>query len=102
MENLSAEDADKLMHVSLPLGENLLLHGTDMLESRGQKLVEGNNFNIMIEAVSKAEAEKYFNELSAGGKDITPLREEFWGAYYGAFTDKFGVQWMINYQFKPL
>ena len=102
VENLSAEDGDKLMHVSLPLGENLLLHGTDMLESRGQTLVAGNNFNLMIEANSKAEAEKYFNELSAGGKDISPLREEFWGAYYGSFTDKFGIQWMINYQFKPL
>ena len=60
VENLSAEDGDKLMHVSLPLGENLLLHATDMLESRGQTLVAGNNFNLMIEANSKAEAEKYF------------------------------------------
>lgn len=102
VENLPAEDGDKLMHVALPLGENLLLHATDMLESRGQKLVAGNNFNLMIEAASKAEAEQYFSKLSAGGKDITPLREEFWGAYYGAFTDKFGIQWMINYQFKPL
>jgi len=102
VENLSAEDGNKLMHVSLPLGENLLLHATDMLESRGQTLVAGNNFNIMIEAKSKEEAEKYFNLLSAGGCDIVPLREEFWGAYYGSFTDKFGIQWMVNYQFKPL
>ena len=102
VENLSADDGDKLMHVSLPLGENLLLHGTDMLESRGQTLVAGNNFNLMIEANSKAEAEQFFSKLSAGGKDISPLREEFWGAYYGSFTDKFGIQWMVNYQFKPL
>jgi len=102
VENLSAEDGDKLMHVSLPLGENLLLHGTDMLESRGQTLVNGNNFNLMIEANSKAEAEQFFSKLSAGGKDISPLREEFWGAYFGSFTDKFGIQWMVNYQFKPL
>jgi PhnB protein len=102
VENLPTEDGDKLMHVSLPLGENLLLHGTDMLESRGQNLVAGNNFNIMIEAASKAEAEQYFSKLSAGGKDISALREEFWGAYFGSFTDKFGIQWMVNYQFKPL
>jgi len=102
VENLAEKDADKLMHVSLPLGENLLLHGTDMLESRGQTLLAGNNFSLMIEAASKAEAEEFFGKLSDGGKVITPMREEFWGAYYGAFTDKFGIQRMINYQFKPL
>jgi len=102
VDNLSTEGGDKLMHVSLPLGDNLLLHATDMLESRGHALVAGNNFNIMIEAKSKEEAEKYFKELSAGGKDIVPLKEEFWGAYYGSFTDKFGIPWMVNYQFKPL
>jgi len=102
VENLAEKDAAKLKHVSLTLGENLLLHGTDMLESRGQTLLAGNNFSLMIEAASKAEAEEFFGKLSDGGKVITPMREEFWGAYYGAFTDKFGIQWMINYQFKPL
>ena len=102
VEKLSVEDEEKLMHISLPLGDNLLLHGTDMLESRGQILVAGNNFNIMIEAKSREEAEKYFKELSAGGKVGMPLRDEVWGAYFGSFTDKFGIQWMVNYQFKPL
>jgi PhnB protein len=66
VENLSAEDGDKLMHVSLPLGENLLLHATDMLESRGQTLVAGNNFNLMVEANSKAEAEKILMNFPPG------------------------------------
>ena len=25
-----------------------------------------------------------------------PLADMFWGALFGAVTDKFGVQWMVN------
>ena len=70
---------------------------TDALESMGQKLTVGNNFYIAVAPESKEEAERIFNGLSAGGKIEMPLQDMFWGAYYGSFTDKFGVQWMVNY-----
>jgi len=98
-EHLSAADANKIMHIALPIGENLVLHATDSLESMGHTVTIGSNFNLMIEAGSKEEAEKYFHQLSAGGKVNTPLRDEFWGAYYGAVTDRFGIQWMINFDY---
>jgi PhnB protein len=92
-------DADKeqIMHIALPLGGGTVLMGTDSLESLGQKLTFGNNFYICLSPDSKEDADKLFNGLSAGGKVEVPIQDMFWGAYWGSFTDKFGVQWMINY-----
>ena len=85
------------MHVALPIGNGTVLMATDALESMGQSLTLGNNFYIAIAPESKEEAERLFNGLSAGGKIEMPLQDMFWGAYYGSFTDRFGVQWMVNY-----
>lgn len=73
--------------------------GTDALESMGHKLTTGNNFSISIETESKEEAKKIFDGLSQGGKTETPLRDEFWGAYFGMLSDKFGIRWMVNYTY---
>jgi len=88
---------DKLMHISLPVGKDNVLMGTDGLEQMGHKLTPGNNFYICISPDSKDEADRLFKGLSAGGKVTMPMKDMFWGAYYGDFTDKFGVKWMINY-----
>ncbi|MDE3056972.1 MAG: VOC family protein [Bacteroidota bacterium] len=98
-DQVSANEKDKIMHVSLPIGKGNVLMGTDALESMGQKLTFGNNYNISIEADSKEEAKQLFNGLSAGGKIETPLKDEFWGAYFGMFTDRFGIRWMVNYTY---
>lgn len=99
-DKVSAEDADKIMHVALPLGKDTILMATDALESMGQKLVVGNNFSISIGTDTKEEADRLFNELSAGGLIDMPLEDTFWGDYFGAFTDQFGIQWMVNYNEK--
>jgi PhnB protein len=96
-DQMSEADKDRIMHIALPIGNGAVLMGTDALESMGQKLTFGNNFYLTISPESKEEAEKLFNGLSAGGKIEMPLQDMFWGAYYGSFTDKFGVQWMVNY-----
>jgi PhnB protein len=95
--NMSPEDEGKIMHVALPIGNGNILMGTDALESMGQKLTEGDNFSISISTGSEAEADKIFAALSAGGKVEMPLEKTFWGAYFGMFKDKFGIQWMVNY-----
>ena len=94
-----ANEQDKIMHIALPIGKGNMLMGTDALESMGQKLKHGDNFSIAIGADSEAEAEKLFNGLSAGGKVIMPLEKAFWGAYFGMFTDKFNIQWMVNFDY---
>ena len=94
---MGESDKDRIMHIALPIGNGNVLMGTDALESMGQKLTFGNNFYICLSPESKEEAERLFNGLSAGGKIEMPLQDMFWGAYYGSFADKFGVQWMVNY-----
>ncbi len=98
---LPENDRNKIMHMSLPITKEVVLHGTDALKSMGQNLTQGNNFYIMLEVESKEEAQKYYNALSVGGKDEMPLQDTFWGAYFGSFTDKFGVQWMIDFEQTP-
>ena len=57
-----------------------------------------NNMHISIEPETREEAKRIFDELSAGGNVSVPLQDMFWGAYYGSFTDKFGINWMLNFQ----
>jgi PhnB protein len=98
-DQMSAQDKEKIMHIALPLGKGNILMGTDILESMGQKLNLGNNISLTINPDSEAEAEKYFNSLAAGGTITMPLEKAFWGAYFGMLTDKFGIQWMVNYEY---
>ncbi|HWB28463.1 MAG TPA: VOC family protein [Chitinophagaceae bacterium] len=95
--NMSDADKEKIMHVALPIGDNIILMGTDMLESMGQTLNTGNNFSLAISPAGEEEAAKLFNALAEGGTVTMPLAKAFWGAYFGMLTDKFGVQWMVNY-----
>jgi PhnB protein len=94
---MPAADQQKIMHVSLPIGGGTMIMATDTLESMGQSLTMGNNFSIAIEPDSLEEGTKIFNALAAGGNISMPIEKMFWGAYYGMVTDKFGVQWMLNY-----
>ncbi|MEO8764788.1 MAG: VOC family protein [Ginsengibacter sp.] len=94
-DKISANEQEKVMHVALPIGDNVLM-GTDV--GGGMPDVTfGTNSSISIEATSFDEANKLFDGLSTGGKVGMPLQKMFWGAYFGFFTDKYGVQWMINH-----
>jgi PhnB protein len=87
---------NKIMHVTLPIG-NTVLMGSDTGGEWAPELVKGNNFAVSINADSKEEADQLFDGLSAGGKITMPMADTFWGAYFGMFTDKFGINWMVNY-----
>lgn len=91
-------EADKklVMHIALPILGGHLLMGTDAPESMGFKLVKGTNVHISLEPDSRTEADRLFTELSKGGVVEMPIQDMFWGAYFGSFTDKFGIKWMIN------
>lgn len=94
---MSESDGEKLMHVALPIGKGNILMATDILESLGQSLTVGNNYSLSIDTESEDEATNLFNALSADGTITMPFEKAFWGAYFGMITDKFGIQWMINY-----
>lgn len=93
----SNEDLNKIANVALPLGDNAVLMGTDVLESMGQKVTAGNNFAITLETDSIEEAEELFNQLSEDGEIQMPLMETEWAEKYGDFIDRFGIHWMVNY-----
>ena len=94
---LNADEKEKLMHISLPIGKGNVLMATDALESMGHILNAGNNFSLSVETESKGEADKIFKKLSEGGKVTMPQSETFWGSYFGMITDKYGIQWMVSY-----
>ena len=94
-ETLSEEDQNRIMHVSLPIG-NTILMGSDSHPRYGD-VGFGDNFSISINTESTDEADRIFNGLSAGGKIEMPLDKTFWGAYFGMFKDKFGINWMVNF-----
>jgi len=96
-EKMSAEEQQKIIHISLTISKDITIMATDALESMGQKLIFGNNYHIHLEMESEAEADKLFPALSAGGKVEMPLNKTFWGAYFGMCVDKFGVAWMLNH-----
>jgi PhnB protein len=91
------EDKDKIMHVSLPISKETILMGSDTGGEWSSNFKAGNNFSISINAESKEEADKLFGSLSAGGQVTMPMADTFWGAYFGMFSDKFGINWMVNY-----
>lgn len=88
---------NKIMHISLPIGGDTYLMGSDSGGEWAPKVVTGNNIAVSILTDNKNEADRLFNELSKGGNISMPMGETFWGAYFGMFTDKFGINWMINY-----
>lgn len=94
--DLSAADAEKIMHVAYPISKETILMGSDTSETHG-KFSAGNNFAISVNTDSTEEADKIFNGLSAGGTITMPMEQTFWGAYFGMFTDKFGINWMVNF-----
>ena len=91
-----AEQAKLVMHVALPTLGGHVLMGTDAPESMGFKLNPGNNVYINLEPDTRADTDRLYAALGAGGTVEMPLQEMFWGAYWGTLTDRFGIHWMFN------
>jgi PhnB protein len=90
-------DGQKIMHVSLPIGDGTVLMGSDTGGEWAPGFVQGNNFSVSINTGNKEEADKLFNSLSDSGKVTMPLSKTFWSEYFGMFTDKFGINWMVSF-----
>ncbi|MCW3786512.1 VOC family protein [Plebeiibacterium sediminum] len=90
-------DAEKIMHVSLPISDETVLMGCDVGGEWSNDFVQGNNFSISIEADSKKDADRYFDMLSIDGEVVMPMDTTFWGSYFGMLTDQFGINWMVSF-----
>jgi PhnB protein len=89
-------EENKLMHIALPIGSNVLM-ANDILEVMGKVSEEENRSKISISAESKEEAYNLFNGLSAGGQIEMPLDENPDGSYFAMFRDKLGIDWMVKF-----
>jgi PhnB protein len=98
---VAESEKNMVLHISLLLENGIVIMGSDAPEAHGLKVVPGNNVHMMINAESEAEAEKIYKGLSNGGKVTMPLQKMFWGALYASFADKYGVNWMINFDLQP-
>ena len=90
-------EANKLMHIALPIGKSNSLLASDTMEMMGRVTENDNRNTISISAESREEADKLFNGLSAGGKIEMPISDGPFGAYVGMFTDKYGIEWMVEF-----
>lgn len=96
---VAESEANKIMHIALPIGNNILM-ANDVPEFMGKTNENENRSKIAISAESKEEAEKLFNGLSVGGQVEMPLTDSPWGSYFGMFRDKYGIEWMIDFDSK--
>lgn len=90
-------EANKIMHIALPIGKNTLM-ANDVPESMGRTNENENRSKISISAASKEEADKLFTGLSAGGQVEMPISDSPWGTYFGMFRDKYGIEWMVEFE----
>jgi PhnB protein len=100
MQNSQPEsESEKIMHISLPIGPKSILMGSD-IPGAFPRAIQGSNYYIMLNTESEAEAIRIFTRLSAEGNIAMPLDKTFWGAFFGMLIDKYGIQWMVSYDYK--
>jgi PhnB protein len=92
----SEKDANKIMHIALPIGGNILM-GNDVPEHMGRTNENENRSKIAITANSREEADKLYNGLSQGGQVEMPIGDSPWGSYFAMFRDKYGIEWMVDF-----
>ncbi len=93
---VAEHEANKVMHIALPIGNNVLM-GNDVPEIMGRTNENENRSKIAISAKSREEADHLFNGLSTGGQVEMPMADSPWGSYFGMFRDKYGIEWMIDF-----
>ncbi len=93
---VSEHDANKIMHIALPIGENTLM-ANDVPEHLGRVNENENRSKISVSAESREEADKLYQGLSAGGTVEMPIGDSPWGSYFAMFRDKFGIEWMVDF-----
>ncbi|MBK8610013.1 MAG: VOC family protein [Chitinophagaceae bacterium] len=93
---VAEHEANKIMHIALPIGESILM-ANDVPEILGRTNENENRSKIVISSESKEEADKLFNGLSVGGQIEMPITDSPWGSYFGMFRDKYGIEWMVEF-----
>jgi PhnB protein len=94
---VTEKEENKIMHIALPIGKSNMLMANDVPESMGKTNENENRSKIVIITESKEEADKLFNGLSVGGQTEGPIGDSPWGSYFGCFRDKYGIEWIVEF-----
>ena len=90
-------EENKIMHIALPIGKSNMLMANDVPEAMGKTNENENRSKIVISAESKEEADKLFSGLSVGVKIEGPIVDTPCGSYFGCFRDKYGIEWIVEF-----
>jgi PhnB protein len=93
---MSDADKNKVMHIAINVGDSVIMGSDHVGGPDGEPFKPGNNFTIAIAPDGRGDADRLFAGLSAGGRVFMPMTDMFWGGYFGSFSDKFGIRWLIN------
>jgi len=91
------DEANKIMRIALSIGKHNVLIANDVPGFLGRVSEEENRSKIAVSAESKEEADKIFNGLSAGGAVEGPIGDGPWGTYGGMLRDKYGIEWIVEF-----
>ena len=94
---VAANEENKLMHIALPIGNGSMLMANDVPEIMGRTNENENRSKIVVTAETKEEADKLFHGLSVGGEIEAPIGDSPWGSYFGCFRDKYGIEWIVEF-----
>ena len=94
---IDKKEENKIMHIALPIGKHNVLMANDVPEFMGRTNENEIRSKIVISAETKEEADKLFNGLSSGGTVEMPIADSPWGSYFGMFRDKYGIEWMVDF-----
>lgn len=97
---VAENEADKIMHIALPIGKHSVLMGSDTPEMLGKHNENETRTKISINTETKEAADQYFNGLSVGGTVEMPMSDSPWGSYFGMLRDRFGIEWMVNFDLR--
>ena len=97
---VAEKEENKIMHIALPIGKCSMLMANDVPEIMGRTNENENRSKIVISAESKEEASKLFHGLSEGGNIEMPIGDSPWGTYFGMFRDKYGIEWIVEFDTK--
>ena len=94
---IAEHEENKIMHITLQFGKGNLLMANDVPEILGTTNENENRSKIVVIADSREEADNIFNELSRGGQVEAPIGDSPWGTYFGCLRDKYGIEWIVEF-----
>lgn len=94
---VAENEANKIMHIALPIGKHNMLIANDVPEFMGRVNESENRSKIVVSAESREEADKVFKGLSTGGEVEGDIGDTPWGTYAGMFRDKYGIEWIVEF-----